>query len=192
MVIGLCGKYCAGKNEAAAVFAENGFRIVDVDRLGHEALETAREEIAARFGPGVVVPGGGVDRKKLGAAVFADRRKLAELESIVHPLMVERVKNIVSERGPRFVVNAALLFPMGLDALCDRIVIVRAPLLERINRALTRDSLGIPAVLRRIWSQRKLIPQSSFLPADTIIVENSGTRGSLREKVSSVISRLTG
>ncbi len=192
MVVGLTGKYCAGKNEAARVFAERGFRVVDVDRLGHQALEASRDEIAARFGPGVMDPHGGVDRKKLGKLVFGDRKKLRDLEDIVHPLMVERVKDLVSDDSVPHLINAALLFPMGLDALCRRILIVRAPLCRRIRRALARDRLGLPGTLRRIWIQRKLIPQSSLLPADIVTVENSGAREKFREKVSLVISRLTG
>ena len=192
MVVGICGKYCAGKSEAAAVFAERGFRLIDVDRLGHEALETAKSEITDRFGRDILKPDGAVDRRRLGEVVFADKEKLRQLEDIVHPLMIKRIKNIIAEADGHAAINAALLFTMRLDAMCDRIVIIQAPLSERINRALARDNLGIPAVLRRIWSQRKLIPQSSFLPADTIIVENSGTRVGLREKVSAVVSRLVG
>ena len=100
MVVGLTGKYCAGKNEAARVFAERGFRVVDVDRLGHQALEASRDEIAARFGPGVMDPHGGVDRKKLGKLVFGDRKKLRDLEDIVHPLMVSSYGFRVTGYGP--------------------------------------------------------------------------------------------
>lgn len=191
MTVGICGKYCSGKNEAARVFAARGYRIIDVDGLGHEAHEGRKEELTAAFGEGILAPDGSVSRGRLGRLVFGDRRKLRLLEEIVHPYMVERVKQILSETSGPAVINAALLFPMGLHTLCDRIIVVRAPLPARIRRALERDKLGLPAVLRRIWAQRKLIPQSYLLPADTIIVENSGTRKDFGNTVSDLASRLS-
>jgi dephospho-CoA kinase len=88
------------------------------------------------------------------------------------------------------IIHAALLFYRDIDKLCDHIIIIEAPLLDRINRALARDNLGIWAVFRRIQKQRTLIPQSSQLPADTIKVRNAGTRRELHEAIFAAVSRL--
>lgn len=189
--MGLTGLYCAGKNEATKVFVEAGFREIDVDVLGHEVLEEKRQEILDTFGRRILSPDGKVDRKQIGNIVFKNRRELEKLEQILHPSMVGRVKRIIYQEEEPFVINAALLHKMHLDTLCNRIVIIRAPLLERINRCMDRDGLDVFATLYRIFSQRKLIPQSSMHRADTVVVVNRGTRGELRAKLHELIRRWT-
>ena len=190
MVLGLCGKYCSGKSEAARFLGEDGWRVIDADRLGHEVLEERKAEVTAAFGEGILFPTGGVDRKKLGAIVFRNSAKLKTLEAIVHPSVGEKIQALLAASREPTVIHAALLFSGGLDKLCDRIIIITAPLLDRVNRGLARDNLSILAVFRRIAKQRKLIPQSSFLPADTITVKNSGTRGNLRTNIKEAAARL--
>lgn len=187
--MGLTGLYCAGKNEAAKVFVEAGFREIDVDVLGHEVLEEKKQEILDTFGCRILSPDGRIDRKQIGDIVFKNRGELEKLERILHPPMVERVKQILHQDEDPIVINAALLHKMNLDILCNRIVIIRAPLLERINRCMDRDGLDVFSTLYRIFSQRKLIPQSSMRRADTVVVENRGTRGELREKLYELIRR---
>ncbi len=190
-VVGLTGLYCAGKNEAAQVFGEAGFREIDVDALGHEVLEEKKIEILEKFGPGILSSSGQIDRKRLGNLVFKNQNALEQLERIVHPPMVARVKQIIASEETPVVINAALLHKMKLDSLCTRIVIIRAPLLERINRCMDRDGLDVFSTLYRILSQRKLIPQSSLHRADTVVVDNRGTRGELRAKILELIRRWT-
>jgi dephospho-CoA kinase len=196
MIVGVTGKYCAGKNEVVRIFEEAGYPVIDVDRIGHKALEARRAEVLRRFGQKILLPNGEIDRKRLGSIVFRRREDLKALEEIVHPDMVQSVTELTG--GPenrtagRAVINAALLFSMGLDELCGRIIVVQAPLLERIHRGIKRDDLSTAAILKRIWFQRKLIPQPSPRPADTIIVENSGTQGTLREKIIRILPELAG
>ena len=96
MVLGLTGQYCAGKDAVARILERNGFRVIDVDRVGHEVLEERREEVAAAFGPGVRRADGSIDRRALGRIVFADPAALARHEAIVHPAMVERVRALAA------------------------------------------------------------------------------------------------
>ena len=110
MVIGVSGKYCSGKDTAVRFLGEEGFREIDVDRIGHGVLEELKEEIAAEFGSSILDARKNVDRGKLGSVVFADRAKLSKLESIVHPLMVDRVKEQMG--GEKTAINAAVLFRM--------------------------------------------------------------------------------
>ncbi|MCX7788077.1 MAG: dephospho-CoA kinase [Spirochaetes bacterium] len=190
-IVGLTGLYCAGKNEAAKVFVETGFREIDVDALGHVVLEEKKKEILNSFGDGIVTPSGQIDRKRLGNIVFRDRKELEKLEQIVHPSMVVQVKQLIDQENSPIVINAALLYKMKLDSLCNRIVIIRAPLLERINRCMDRDGLDVFSTLYRIFAQRKLIPQSSLHRADTVVVNNRGTRGELRVKILELIRQWT-
>jgi dephospho-CoA kinase len=163
MLLGLTGGYCAGKNEVAKILARKGWTCIDVDALGHEAIELARDAIAARFGEGVLLDDGRVDRKAVARIVFADPAALADQEAIVHPVAIrladERIASALASATaagaqPRVCVNAALLHRAPQAALCDAIIEVRAPLIIRLARGLKRDQAGFLVTLRRITRQR--------------------------------------
>ena len=188
-VVGVTGKYCAGKNAVCAVLKEMGFSIIDVDRLGHAALGETRERIAERFGSSVIGMDGDVDRRALGDLVFGDPEALAVLEAIVHPVMVEEVKNIVAESAAaRICINAAILHRMGLHVLCTWIIWVTAPFTVRLRRAMKRDGLTIPQAVRRIVSQRQLSLQSLPHTVDIYTIRNRGSAASLTERVRETLA----
>ena len=89
MIIGLTGKSCAGKDTVASMLPSDRFSVIDVDGLGHQALESNHEKLRAAFGDGIFRKDGTVDRKILGPIVFSDPEKLETLNSITHPWMVE-------------------------------------------------------------------------------------------------------
>jgi dephospho-CoA kinase len=189
VVLGLAGGYCAGKDAVAGILAEGGFRIIDVDAVGHEILREpeARELVAARFGPGVLAPDGQVDRRRLGRRVFGNRRELAALEAIVHPRMVQRVREELALASGPVVLNAAILFRLGLDRLCGAVLCVRAPWWKRLARARRRDGLGPVRGLRRIASQRGICPKLPGPGVDIYYVDNAGDRNALRERVLGLV-----
>ncbi len=166
VVIGLSGKACAGKNQYANVFSSVGCLCIDVDKLGHQALENNHDKLTTAFGDGIL-ESGVVNRKALGAIVFSDAKKLRELELITHPWMVEACKQSIEEaRGKALeavVLNAALLHRMGLDALCDEILFIKAPLLFRYNRCRTRERLSLKRFWLREASQKDI--QTKVFPA---------------------------
>lgn len=190
MVVGLTGRYCAGKDTAARVFARRGFRVVDVDALGHAALAERAAAVAAAFGPGVLGPGGSVDRKALAAAVFADPAALRRLEAIVHPPMVEKVRAAVAAGPGDVLVNAAVLQRMGLVSLCRAVVWVTAPAPVRLLRAMRRDRAGPCRALARIRAQADVRPQFNDPGVDTYTVPNWGTARSLERRVDALIRRM--
>ncbi len=99
MVLGITGKYCAGKSAVSEVLSAWGWHIIDVDRLGHHALIEKRDEVLQRFGRELDDGAGGIDRKRLGAIVFRNRTALRYLERIVHPSMVAMVDSRLAELG---------------------------------------------------------------------------------------------
>ncbi len=192
MVVGLSGKYCAGKDAVARVFARRGFAVIDVDALGHEALVQRGREVLGAFGPGIAGPAGSVDRRALGRIVFADPAALARLEAIVHPWMVERVREEAARLGADVLVNAALLHRMGLDRMCRAVVCVTAPLPVRLRRAMRRDGLGLRDALARLGSQRDVCPHFRGSGVDTYTVPNRGSLRSLERRVAPIVERLRG
>jgi dephospho-CoA kinase len=192
MIVGLSGGYCAGKDTVARVFAANGFRVIDVDSLGHEALVARAREVIEAFGPGVEAAPGAVDRKALGRIVFADAAARATLETIVHPTMVARVREEIGRLGTDVVVNAAILHRMGLHRLCGAVVCVTSPFPLRLLRAMRRDGLRIRDALARLGAQRDICPQVKDSPVDTYTVRNRGSLRSLERGAALLAGRLRG
>jgi dephospho-CoA kinase len=149
-VIGLVGGIGSGKSRVARLLGARGAAVIDADTVGHELLQhpTVRARVLERFGPGVlaepaaVIDGDAaapIDRRALGAIVFADPSARGALEAILHPLMrncfLSAIEIARRSGAARWVVlDAAILLEAGWDDLCDRIVFVDAPRPERLRR----------------------------------------------------------
>ncbi len=192
MVVGLTGKYCAGKDTVARAFSAEGWSVIDVDWLGHEALETRAREVIDAFGPGVQRAPGVVDRKALGRIVFTDPDARRRLERIVHPLMAERARQDIARRGGNVVLNAAVLHRMGLDRDCGAVVFVTSPWILRLARAMRRDRLSLREALARLSAQQDIQPQRNAAAVDTYTVHNRGGRRSLEARAAVLARRLRG
>ena len=192
MVIGLTGKYCAGKDSVSRIFAASGWAVIDVDSLGHDALASRAEEVFAAFGPSVRRAGGEVDRRALGRIVFRHPAALARLEAIVHPIMKEEVRRIIARTPGNVIVNAALLHRMGLETLCSAVICVRAPLLLRLARAMRRDGLRLGDAVARLRAQKGICPQLNDRGVDTYTVRNWGSMRSLQRRVERIAAGLRG
>ena len=189
MTLGLTGGYCAGKSSAAAALREAGWTVIDVDSLGHAALERSAAEVARLLGPGSLKADGGPDRRAIGAMVFADPALLARYEAVVHPAMNALVEEAVSRAGPKACVDAAILYRLPIAAACDTIIEVRAPLALRLLRGRARDGLGSLAILRRIRSQKPLRAAGSAWEGKTVVVSNAWGAGVFKRRVVELAER---
>ena len=191
MVVGVAGGYCAGKDAVVSVLERHGFRQIDVDSLGHLVLEEppVRRRVVEAFGGQACNPDGTIDRRALGAMVFRDPGQLRRLEAILHPRMVARVEALLERSEPRTVINAAILFRMGLERYCDFVICVRAPLARRLGRARRRDGLGIVAAIRRLSSQRGICPKTNAAAVDTYYVDNTRGLSWLEEQAVGILKQ---
>jgi dephospho-CoA kinase len=183
MVVGIAGKYCAGKDTVARLLADRGFTIIDVDRIGHQVLERSKASVVDAFGRGVLDSSGHIDRRELGRIVFRSRKRRRELEALLHPPMVDEAERRIGRIPGNVGLNAALLFPMGLQRLCDAVIWVSAPLLVRLVRARRRDGLSLCAILGRMRAQRGIGPQFHGRDVDTYSVRNAGSSEQLRRQI---------
>lgn len=146
-VLGLIGEIGGGKSRAAAMLAERGAFVIDADAVGHAVLRRrgVRDRLVARFGARILdrsPTGAGappIDRRALGAIVFADPEARRDLEAVVHPRMrrtFERAIIWAERRGQAraVVLDAAILLEAGWGDLCDRVLFVEAPRDQRLAR----------------------------------------------------------
>lgn len=186
-VLGLTGRYCAGKDYVASLFAARGVSVIDVDRLGHQALESSKEELISHFGTDIINRDSSVDRKRLGSIVFADPAQLSRLEQLVHPHMARTcIRMIEDERTAgkgSVLINAALLHRMGLDILCDAVCFVHAPCILRLIRAIHRDSATVGSFMRVERAQQDIRVGTLHGTSTVHILENWGGKPFIHRQV---------
>jgi len=173
MIIGLTGTYCSGKNFIASLLEKRGFPVLDVDKLGHQVIETEKNAILGYFGNGILASDGKINRKLLGQKVFGKEKELKALEDIVHPAVNrESMAWIKAQNHKACFINAALLHKSEAFSSLDAIVIVNAPFITRLYRARKRDKLPLKDLLKRLDSQKDFTSQYFSVKADIYRVEN--------------------
>jgi dephospho-CoA kinase len=172
-LIGLTGTYCAGKNHVAALLEKRGLPVLDVDKLGHTAIDAERTAILSRFGRDVATPDGTVNRRLLGEKVFGKPGEMAALENIVHPAANRLTEEwLAAQAGKSCVFNAAVLHKSSVFGRLDFVILVEAPFLVRLLRARKRDKLSWRSLLKRFGSQKNFISQYLSGKADIYRVYN--------------------
>lgn len=154
MIIGITGGTGSGKTTLLNHIRDAGGVILDCDAIYHDLLKTDRDmlsAIEARF-PGTVEDGR-LDRKKLGAIVFADEKALQDLNYITHAAVKAEVLRRLEVKPRLAAIDAIGLFEGGLAELCDVTVAVTAPAELRIRRLMARDGISEEYARNRIDSQ---------------------------------------
>ena len=185
MIIGLTGNYCSGKSIACSIFQQYGYEAIDVDLIGHDVLEDKKREIVEVFGEDIL-KGGFINRKKLGHIVFNDHTKRKELEDIVHPEMVRRIKEILKNKRD-VVINAALLIEMGLYTLCDFVIGLEAKEELAVKRGMIRDMLSHEEATLRLKAQ---IPLKEKLHYVDKVIDNNGEKKDFENRMRALIQLL--
>jgi dephospho-CoA kinase len=190
LTIGLTGGIGSGKSTVTKLLAEMGAPIIDADKVGHAIYAPegpAYADMIAAFGPEILAPDRTIDRKKLGPIVFADPAALKHLNSIVHPRMFTRMREMVEElraNGERkpIVVEAAILIEANWQPLFNEIWLVTASK-ERVIERIERDrGLKPEQTEARIRAQ---LPDEERKRFATLVISNDGTIIELQEKIAS-------
>ncbi len=178
--VGLTGSIASGKSTVARRLKDRGIPVIDLDKVGHEVLRRrheAFEPVVAAFGEGILGPDGEIDRKKLGALVFADEAARERLNRIVHPCISDEEARRVSameEAGVVAVVTeAALLIETGQRGRFDFFVVVGCSPEIQIARLMNRDGGTVAEAKRKIESQLSFEQKRAL--ADWVI-DTSGER----------------
>ena len=174
--VGLTGGIAAGKSEVARVFAERGALLVDSDVLAREVLAKGSEGLAAvqdAFGDRVITADGELDRLEMARIVFHDAAQREHLNRSVPPRVRAMARRILAEAGPDAVVvqDVPLLVETGQADAFDLVVVVEAPLEERIRRMVEDRGMSREDAEARIAAQASDAERRAA--ADVIIVNDA-------------------
>lgn len=190
LVIGITGNIACGKSLVTRTLGELGAETIDADQVTRElsALGTpAYRRIVEEFGPELVLPGGAIDRKRLGEIVFTDPDALARLEAIMHPPVVDAIRQwIRTSRSQVVVVDAIKLLESRLAAECDAIWVVTCDTEQQVQRLMARNGHTREQALQRIAAQS---PQARKVALADRVIDNTGT---IEETIALVRSAAAG
>ncbi len=187
-LIGLTGGIAAGKSEALRILGELGAATISTDAVVHELLasEEVRDRLVERWGPDVA-PGGEVDRGRVGEVVFEYPDELAWLESVLHPLVGERViewRRGLSQDVEVAVIEVPLLFEGSMAEMFDLTIAISAGDAERERRAAARGTGALEARSGRQLSQEEKADRA------THAVFNDGHLDDLRAELAALYPEL--
>ncbi len=192
--VGLTGGIACGKSTVARELRRLGVAVVDADQLARRVVEPGRpalEEIAGRFGSGVLDEQGRLDRAALGRIVFDDPRAKSDLEAITHPRIAEEaareLASLEAAGEPLAVYEASLIIEAGLQGRFDILVVVVARRETQIARLRRRDGLGEPAAEARLAAQ---MPAEDKARHGDYVISTEGSLRELRDKVAELHQEL--
>ncbi|MBZ6101794.1 dephospho-CoA kinase [Streptomyces olivaceus] len=193
--VGLTGGIGAGKSEVSRLLVDCGAVLIDADRIAREVVEPGTPGLAAvveAFGADVLTEDGRLDRPKLGSIVFADRERLAALNSIVHPLVGERSRALeeaaeAAAEDAVVVHDVPLLTENGLAPLYDVVVVVDADPATQLDRLVRLRGMSEQDARARMAAQATREQRREI--AD-LVVDNDVPLEELRRRVREVWAEL--
>jgi dephospho-CoA kinase len=194
-VLGVVGRAGSGKSTVARVLAGASGVIVEADRIGHEVTDRdpdVRAALIRSYGEDVYRADGALDRARVAARVFADPAALAELNALVHPRIVQRIRERIaaSRRAGQpsvVVVDAALMLDWRLEEDCDAVVAVVANADAQIERLRESRGWSDAEARARLDVQRS---NEAFEAAADAVIRNDGTREALERVAHETLDRL--
>ncbi|HBN28987.1 MAG TPA: dephospho-CoA kinase [Clostridiaceae bacterium] len=194
IVIGLTGGIASGKSSISNYIKTKDIVVIDADLIAREITEDQKilNKINKEFQDFDILSNCcKLDRKKLASIVFNDREKLNKLNSITHPEIKKRIKNLIDsyrKKGEKYcVVDAALLIEDNYMEMVDIIMLVYVNKEVQVQRLIKRDNLTTEEALNRINSQMPFEGKKNY--ADYII-DNSGSYEYTINQVNIVLNNI--
>lgn len=194
LVVGLTGGIATGKTTIATMFAARGAAVVDADRIAHALQEPGQpcyHRIVETFGKAILDTQGQIDRRRLGARIFADPDARRRLESILHPAIREACRQAIRAAEVSgyavCVVDAALILETGQQGRYDALVVVTAPREVQVDRLVRNRTLTEAEAQQRLQSQWSTEAKAAL--AD-FIIDNGGDLAATEDQVDRVFAAL--
>lgn len=186
--VGLTGGVASGKSTVSAMLAELGAVVIDADVLAREVVAPGTPGLAAvveEFGPSLLTADGELDRPAMGALVFNDAGARTRLESIIHPLVHQRMTELEAVAADESIVvhDIPLLAEGSRADTFDAVIVVDCPQELQIARMVTERGWSREEADMRIAAQAT---REDRLAIATHVVVNDGSLAELRDRVVAV------
>ena len=198
-VIGLTGNIGSGKSSVARLLREMGAQVIDADQVARDVVLPGKPALAAlveEFGPSIIDGNRALNRRMLGDIVFANPQARNRLNEIVHPYIQEAIEQAISDFRQRppgtstsgvLVIEAPLLFEVGLEKKVDAVWVVIVDEARQVERLGARDNLTPQEIQNRIAAQ---LPQDLKQKLATRVIDNTGDFSATKEQVQKLWDEL--
>ena len=181
-IVGLTGGIGSGKSTVLNQFKNLGINTYSADKAAKKLINSDKgliKSIKNLFGDNIY-ENNILDSVKLSKIVFNDPYKLKSLNSIIHPAVAKDFESFIKTKNGDYIVKeVAIIFETNTEDNYDKIILIRAPLEERIKRVILRDNLSREDVIKRVNNQ---IDDSTIIDNCDYIIENNNLKD-LKEKV---------
>jgi dephospho-CoA kinase len=199
IVLGIAGGIGSGKSAVAAAFAKLGCVVIDSDVRARAALDRpdVRDTLVSWWGKSMLASDGRIDRTAVSKIVFADPEQRKRLEALVHPIVRQdraaMISDLHTHGGPGVggrqivIIDAPLLYEVGLDAECDAVVFVDAPREQRLARVAHTRGWSEAELDRREAAQ---LPVEEKRARSRFQINNSGTLADIEAQARAVLAQV--
>jgi dephospho-CoA kinase len=190
MIIGLTGGIATGKSEAAKIFKQSGCYIIDADKISKQLTSKGSDvlkKIEESFGAGILTSKKTLNRKKLANLIFNDKGAKLQLERILHVYIIKKINEIAAKKykNADIIIDAPLLFEVGLDRICEKVIVIYAKHSLQIKRFMKRDRLSKEEAEKRIAVQ---MPIEEKMMLATVVIDNSSSLKDLEKNIKRIYS----
>ena len=187
----ITGSIASGKSTVVNLLKERGFSVIDADLIAHEQLEICKHEIVEVFGEQILDETGKIDRKKLGAIVFNEPKKLKNLEQILHPKIKAEIffKASQLERlGQVYFVDIPLFFEKKERyAEFKNVAVIYAPKELLLSRLMSRNGLNLEDAKARVELQMDIEQKKKMAK---FVIDNSNDRENLQLELEKFLKQI--
>ena len=189
-VYGITGSIACGKSTVTRYLVEKGYKVVDADQLSRDALTIDRESILKVQNLFGCVNEGIVDRKALGKIVFHDAKAKRQLEGIIHPYVISKMKEEIEKNKDKdcIFLDIPLLYESHLEYLCDEIIVVYLNEKKQVQRLMTRDHIDEKYAYTIMNNQISSLKKKEM--ADIVFDNNQGVEN-LYKQIDEFIERIS-
>ena len=187
----ITGSIASGKSTVVNLLKERGFSVIDADLIAHEQLEICKCEIVEVFGEQILDETGKIDRKKLGAIVFNEPKKLKNLEQILHPKIKAEILSQALQLeclGQVYFVDIPLFFEKKERySEFKNVAVIYAPKELLLRRLMSRNGLSLNEAKARVELQMDIEKKRKMAK---FIIDNSGDRENLKLELEKFLKQI--
>ena len=189
----ITGSIASGKSTVVNLLKERGFSVIDADLIAHEQLEICKGEIVKVFGEQILDDAGKIDRKKLGAIVFNEPKKLKNLEQILHPKIKAEILSKASQLesfGRIYFVDIPLFFEKKERYTeFKNVAVIYAPKELLLSRLMSRNGLSLEDAKARVELQMDIEQKRKKA---NFTIDNSGDKENLEQELEKFLRKIYG
>lgn len=188
--IGLTGGIASGKSTVSNWLRDQGAPIIDADVAAHRVVEPGQpglKAVVAAFGEHILQADGTLNRKALGAIVFADESKRQKLNEILHTYiydyMIAEEAKFAAKGATAVIYDVPLLIEAGWYKDMGEVWLVVVDETTQLERLMARDDCDAVTAQARMKSQMSTVDKK---PYSHVIIDNNGTPAQLEEQLEAL------